>query len=149
MTPYSFLRQDNTNQTITDSVLPGDDLALTLNKKQIMEKEGTKQLQYSNGAFDGAEVSEIMGLHILYLIAIKHKVIPLERLGLYRDDFLGIGTGGGPSIERQKKKIIKIFKDHGFKLTMEANTRRVHFLDFLHFNKYCWTFVSFNFITFS
>jgi len=52
MTPYSFLRQDNTNQTITDSVLPGDDLTSTLNKKQSVFSPTNKSKTYRGPKLD-------------------------------------------------------------------------------------------------
>ena len=85
----------------------------------------------AQGAFDGAEGSELIGLFMLDQVVNVHKVLPREDIGLYRDDVLGIDSGGGPKIERDKKKIVKIFKDHGLKLTTEATTRRVNFLDFV------------------
>ena len=49
---------------------------------------------------------------------------------LYRDDGLGYyKKGPGPSIERLRKDIIKLFKDSGLNITIESNMSTVNFLD--------------------
>ena len=79
------------------------------------------------GAFDGAEVAELVGLKLL--AEIKQKV-PELNFGLYRDDGLAtIKTGRGCKIENAKKKLIQIFKNEGLKITIETRLHRVNFLD--------------------
>ena len=48
--------------------------------------------------------------------------------GLYRDDDLGISKEPPCKIELFKKDFCAIFKDHGLKITIEANKKTVHFL---------------------
>ena len=51
-------------------------------------------------------------------------------IGLYRDDGLGIMKRiGGPEIERRKKKIIQIFKQHRLSITIETDLHTVQYLD--------------------
>ena len=78
------------------------------------------------GAYDGAEVTQLIGL---YLLQILSHLIPIEDLGLYRDDGLAVLEGNGPMVERLRKEVIKIFKDNGLKVTTEANLKVTDFLD--------------------
>ena len=94
------------------------------------KKENTK-FDISQGAFDACEASDLIGLYMLNLVVNVHCLLPREHFGLYRDDVLGYVKGGGPNIERIKKKIVQLFKQEGLKVTPEANTRVVKFLDFI------------------
>ena len=90
------------------------------------------------GSFDGAEVCELVGL---YLLAKMKEDFPSVDFGLNRDDGLGFyKKGPGPSIERLRKDIIKLFKDSGLNITIESYMSTVNFLD-VTFNleaaKYC------------
>ena len=88
------------------------------------------------GSFDGAEISEIVGL---YLLAKLHTVVPKEDIGLYRDDGLGIiRNNNGPKGERIRKKIIEIFKQNNLKIEIKLS-KTADFLDIsfdLHKNLY-------------
>ena len=79
------------------------------------------------GSYDGAEVCESVGLYILSLLG---KVIDPKNVGLYRDDSLILLRN---QIEQQtdqiRKKIIKIFKEIGFKIDIATNLKEVDFLD--------------------
>ena len=56
------------------------------------------------GCFDGAEVWELFGVYILYLL---QTVMKKENVGLYRDDGLGILWNFlGSEIEPKRKQII-------------------------------------------
>ena len=53
------------------------------------------------GAYDGAEVCELVGTFLLYTLAQKY---PKENMGLYRDDGLSeFKDTSGPKNERIKK----------------------------------------------
>ena len=52
-----------------------------------------------------------------------------EQMGLYRDDGICVIKGGGPEVEKTKKKIHKIFQEERLSITMEGNTTSVDFLD--------------------
>ena len=78
------------------------------------------------GAFDGAEICDLVGLFALHKIKQK---LPAEAVGLYRDDGLGLtrrAGRGGLIIERE---LHKTFNELGLKLTVEVNLKRVDFLD--------------------
>ena len=51
-------------------------------------------------------------------------------IGLYRDDGLAILQNiSGPEAERIRKKVIKVFKDHGLQLTIKSGLIQTDFLD--------------------
>ena len=81
------------------------------------------------GAFKGEEVCELIVLFMLHEIVEVEKIFEKVEIGLYRDDGLGATEGSGPVIERKKKDMDKLFKRYGLNITIEANTRRVCFLD--------------------
>ena len=79
------------------------------------------------GSFHGAEVCDLIGLYLLDKI---NTATGLSSIGLYRDDGLGvIDQTSGTHRERLKKKIIKTFKDTGFKITIEIGSTSTEFLD--------------------
>ena len=81
------------------------------------------------GAYDGAEVCELVGTYLLHLIGRKYK-----NVGLYRDDGLAAFKNmSGPQAERVKKDIQKIFKDKGLEIIIQCNLKVVDYLD-LTFN---------------
>ena len=62
------------------------------------------------GAYDGAEVCEIVGCFILASIPSTYKK---ENIGLYRDDGLAIFKNiSGPQSEKIKKDFQTLFKKH-------------------------------------
>ena len=78
------------------------------------------------GCFDGAEVCELVGTYILNHLkdTFQH-----HRVGLYRDALVVVKGLSGPEIERMKKRMIKIFKDGGFKIIIKGDFKIVNFLD--------------------
>ena len=92
-----------------------------------VKKEGNEDFDVPMGCYDGAEVCEVTGSYILYLLSnILHK----NQSGLYRDDGLAsVENISGPEIERLKKQIGRIFKKCGLNITIQANLRVVNFLD--------------------
>ena len=79
------------------------------------------------GSYDGAEIFELVGIYILTRLAT---IIKKSNYGLYRDDDLVILRNvNGQQIDRTRKNIIKIFKDVGFSIDIETNSKVVDFLD--------------------
>ena len=75
------------------------------------KKEIKKQFDVSMGAFDGAEVCELIGL---YIISIINESINFESIGLYRDDGLAVSKSEtGSESERMRKRLIKTLQDNG------------------------------------
>ena len=101
--------------------------ALLFDKDAIWTKKGESLFDVTMGSYDGAEICELVGLFLLHEIETKFKDL---KLGLYRDDGLGITRGmPGPKQERMNKEIIKLFKSHGLKITIQGNLQQVNFLD--------------------
>ena len=65
--------------------------SLLFNKKESRIKKGDKLFDVTMGAFDGAEVCELVGCFLLSLIPEKYKK---ENIGLYRDDGLSVFKKG-------------------------------------------------------
>ena len=50
-------------------------------------------------------------------------------VGIYRDDGLGVSDLTPRGVERIKKQMSAIFRKHSLEITIEANKKRVEFLD--------------------
>ena len=88
-----------------------------------VKKTGNEKFNIPMGCFDGAEISELMGIYNLHLLK---STIRKENVGLYHDDGLGVLQNlSGPETERLRKQIIKIFKDCGLNITIKMNLKRV------------------------
>ena len=79
------------------------------------------------GAYDGAEVCELVGAFLLSLIGEKYEK---KDIGLYRDDGLAVFKNtSGPMNERIKKDFVKIFKEKGLDIVILCNQKIVDYLD--------------------
>ena len=91
------------------------------------KKTGDENFDVPMGCFDGAEVCELVGL---YLLSKLSGILGENKVGLYRDDGLGILINlSGSCMERLKKKIIKVFKENGLKITIDVGLNSASFLD--------------------
>ena len=96
------------------------------NEDKVIIKHARKSLLYNNsepwmkkdsglfdvtmGAYDGAEVCELVGTFLLYKLSLKYNK---NKIGLYRDDGLAIFKNiSGPKSEKIKKNIQKLFKEN-------------------------------------
>ena len=79
------------------------------------------------GSFDGAEVCELVGLYILFIL---NKDFNKMNTGLYRDDgLILLQNCNGQQTDKARKAIIKTFNDIGFNIDIQTNLREVNFLD--------------------
>ena len=79
------------------------------------------------GSYDGEEVCELVGLFILDQLS---QLVGVKNICFHRDDGLAIPEKtSGPTSERIKKRIIKLFHQHGLKITTESNLDQINFLD--------------------
>ena len=79
------------------------------------------------GSYDGAEISELVGI---YMLTRPAAIIRKSDCGLCRDDGLVILRNvNGQQIDCTRKNIIKIFKHVGFSIDIETNSKVVDFLD--------------------
>ena len=76
------------------------------------------------GSFDGAEICELVGLFLLSELSSLGL-----NLGIYRDDGLAVSMKSARETEIIKKKMSEIFRKHKLSITIEANKKRVEFLD--------------------
>ena len=80
------------------------------------------------GAGDGAEVCELVGIFLMSKLE-EENIFDEGEGGIYRDDCLGAIRGGGVRAEAASKKIHRVFNKEGLKVTMEAHSKKVDFLD--------------------
>ena len=72
-----------------------------------MKKEGGS-FYVTIGAYDGAQVCELIGIYMLYLIRKKYDS---KNIGLYRDDGLAVFKNvSEPASEKIKKQLQSLFK---------------------------------------
>ena len=96
------------------------------NQHTWIKKEGGL-FDVTMGAFDGAEVCELVGNYLLYQLSLK---FIKNDIGLYRDDGLGVlKNKSGPEAEKIKKEIQKLFKDNQLSITIQCNLKIVDYLD--------------------
>ena len=90
-----------------------------------MKKDGL--FDVTMGAYDGAEVCELVGTFLLDKICEKYEK---NSIGLYRDDELSVFKNkSGTQLERIKKNLQKTFKDFGLEIVAESNLKIVNYLD--------------------
>ena len=97
----------------------------------MKSKSGDKEFDVPMTCFGGAKVDEVVGVYILHLL---RTFVRKEKVGLYRDDGLGVlRDSSDPEIERKRKRIIQIFKGCGLNITGTTNLKAVDFLE-VNFN---------------
>ena len=90
-------------------------------------KKGESNFDVSMGAYDGAEVCELIGIFMLSLLS-KH--INKNHIGLYREDGLAIlKNTSGPEAEKLKKKFQKLFKEKDLDIVIQCNLKITNYLD--------------------
>ena len=91
-----------------------------------MTKEGGS-FDVTMGAYDGAEVCELIGIYMLYLIGKKYDS---KNIGLYRDDGLAVFKNiSGPASEKIKKQLQSLFKQKGMQIIIECDLKVVNYLN--------------------
>lgn len=91
------------------------------------KKNGFGNFDVTMGSFDGAEVSELVGLYLLSKITT---ILPTQCVGLYRDDGLAIiEHANGPMLDRIRKKLHSCFKKEGLGIEVETGMHQANFLD--------------------
>ena len=97
------------------------------NEHPWVKKNKDNMFDVTMGCWDGAEVCELTGAYILGRLT---SFFNISNIGLYRDDGLAIlKATSGSEAERIKKKIVKVFKDQGLRVTIQTNLKTVDFLD--------------------
>ena len=90
-------------------------------------KKDDPSFDVAMGAYDGAEICELVGL---YLLSQLSNVTVKSKTGLYRDDgLIVLHKATGNEIDRIRKRILDMFKENGLKITVESNLIQTDFLD--------------------
>ena len=97
---------------------------MLFNKQQTWIKKESGLLDVTMGAYDGAEVCELVGSFLLYALSLKYNK---TNIGLYRDD--GLAVYSSPYCEKSRKEFQNLFRQHGLKLILKCNLKIVDFLD--------------------
>ena len=100
---------------------------LYVNNEPWKKKNTESCFNVTMGSYDGTEICELVGIYIQSKLA---KLIDKKNLGLYRDDrLILLKNTKGREVDQIRKKVIKIFKDVGFKIEIKTNFKIVDFLD--------------------
>ena len=87
----------------------------------------TNAFDVTMGSYDGAEICDLVGLLILHTIRSKTHI---NNVGLYRDDGLVVlKKFSGSEADKERKSLIKIFKEFNLKITVNTNLKSINFLD--------------------
>ena len=82
------------------------------------------------GAYDGAEVSELVGLFLLDEIIRADIGLKKEFLGIYRDDGLAVIRTSTRILKRDiGPELAKVLKKHALDIEVEYGDKTVDFLD--------------------
>ena len=119
-------------QTIT--TIPQNRLKTIKNaRKTLLFNQGTawqKKTGLSDvtqGGLDSCQVCELVGLYLLHLMKTR---FPVMNFGLYRDDGLACHRRiPGPTLDKYRKEIIKLFKENELDITIDTGLKNVDFLD--------------------
>ena len=94
---------------------------LLFDNNQAWMKKGGELFDVTMGAYDGAEICELVGIYMLQKISSHYDK---KDVGLYRDDGLAVFKNkSGPESERIKKNLQKIFRDNGLDIVIECNKK--------------------------
>ena len=97
--------------------------SLLFNKQQTWIKKESGLFDVTMGAYDGAEVCELVGSFLLYALSLKYNK---TNIGLYRDDGLAVFRNvSGAHFEKNKKEFQKLFQHHGLKWIIKCNLKIV------------------------
>ena len=101
--------------------------SLLFDKGNTWMKKGGDIFDVAMGAYDGAEVCELVGTFLLEKIS---EICNKSNIGLYRDDGLSIFRNkSGTQLEKMKKKLQRLFKEYDLEITAESNLKIVNYLD--------------------
>ena len=91
-----------------------------------MKKEGGS-FDVTMGAYDGAEVCELICIYMLYLIG---KQCHSKKIELYRDDGLSVFKNiSRTASEKIKKHLQYLFKQKGLQIIIECNLKAVNYFE--------------------
>ena len=102
--------------------------SFVFNNGKAFAKKGQNNFDVTMGAWDGAEIAELVGLYLLHQMSTN--VFKANEFGLYRDDGLAVTKNNNQSNENHlKKNLIETFRAAGLEITLKINLDRTDFLD--------------------
>ena len=100
---------------------------MLFNDQQTWIKKDSGLFDVTMGAYDGAEVCELVGNYLLYKLL---KLYEKNDTWLYRYDGLAVFKNkSGPESEKFKKSIQAIFWENELKISIQLNLKVVDYLD--------------------
>ena len=101
-------------------------LVLNNDREPWVKKEGGS-FDLTMGAYDGAEVCELIDIYMLYLIGKKYNS---KNIGLYRDDGLAVFKNvSGPASEKIKKQLQSLVKQKCLQIIIECKSKVKNYID--------------------
>ena len=101
--------------------------SLLFNKQQTWMKRESGLFDLTMGAYDGAEVCELVGIFILYQFSRKYNE---NNIGLYRDDSLAVFKNiSGPQAEKIKKHFQNKCRKNNLNMIVKYNLKIADYLD--------------------
>ena len=101
--------------------------SLLFNDQQTWIKRDNGLFDLTMGAYNGAEICELAGNHLLYKLS---KLYEKKDIPLYREDGLVVFKNkSGPKLEKIKKSIQSIFRENELKIAIQCNLEIVDYLD--------------------
>ena len=126
---FAKTHYDSISDDMVETILNSRKAFLYFDGDPWIKKGSNEHFDVTEGSFDGAEVCELVGL---YLLSKLTDLITDGSVGLYRDDGLAVvHKYSGPQMDRLRKKIIDVFKQYGFKITISIDLKSTDFLDIL------------------
>ena len=101
--------------------------SLPYSKEISWQKKNIDLFDVTMGAYNGAEVCELVGLFLLNNLANKFEKISVF---LYRDDRLALFKNiNGHRADKIRKEFHQLFKENGLSLEIDCNLKTVNNLD--------------------
>ena len=95
--------------------------SLLFNEGETWVKKQNENFDVAMGAYDGAEICELVGTYLLSLLCVKYNK---KDIGLYRDDGLAVFKNiSGPMSEKIKKDFQSIFQENDLEIVISCNMK--------------------------
>ena len=107
--------------------------SLLYNNREPWMKKDSGLFDVTMGAYDEAEVCELVRTFLLYKLSLKYNK---NNIGIYRDDGLAIFKNiSGPKSEKVKKDIQKLFKENELDIIIQCNMKTVNYSTYRPYQK--------------
>ena len=123
-----FFAQQHTNINKSDlEIIYHSRKSLLFKNNEPWIKKKSENFDVTMGAYDGAEICELVGLFLLSTLSASY---PKENIGLYRDDGLAIFKDiNGRTADIIRKQFHALFKRNKLELEIECNLKIINYLD--------------------